>query len=66
MLLSIYLFIFAQDEAMLFITVRSSAAIQVPKVLQIVEQTKRIRYKAGSFPTFSHLWVYILNIYHSD
>jgi hypothetical protein len=36
-----------EDEAMLFITVRSSAADQVPKVLQVVEQTKRIRYKAG-------------------
>src|SRR5229473_1705076 len=33
---------------MLFITVRSSAAIQVPKVLQVVEETKRMRHKTGS------------------
>lgn len=32
---------------MLFITVKSADAIQVPKVLQVVEETKRIRYKAG-------------------
>jgi len=36
-----------QDDAMLFITVKSAEAIQVPKVLQVVEETKRIRYKAG-------------------
>ena len=36
-----------QDDAMLFITVKSSEAEQVPKVLQVVEETKRIRYKAG-------------------
>lgn len=35
------------DEAMLFITVLSADANQVPKVLQVVEETKRIRYKAG-------------------
>jgi hypothetical protein len=34
---------------MLFITVRSSAATHVPKVLQIVEETKRIRHRAGLF-----------------
>jgi len=56
----------AQDEAMLFITVRSSAAVQVPKVLQIVEQTKRIRHKAGSSPTYSYLWVSIFKIPLSD
>ena len=33
---------------MLFVTLRSAAAEQVPKVLQVVEQTKRIRHKAGS------------------
>jgi hypothetical protein len=33
---------------MLFISVKSSAAEFVPKVLQIVEETKRIRYKAGN------------------
>jgi hypothetical protein len=59
-------FFFAQDEAMLFITVRSSAAIQVPKVLQIVEQTKRIRHKAGWSSTYSNLWVYSFNICLSD
>jgi len=32
---------------MLFITLKSDEAIQVPKVLQVVEETKRIRYKAG-------------------
>lgn len=36
-----------QDDAMLFITVKSSEADHVPKVLQVVEETKRIRYKAG-------------------
>ncbi|KAG1723238.1 uncharacterized protein EDB91DRAFT_1271967 [Suillus paluster] len=36
-----------QDEAMLFISIRSSDATQVPKVLQVVEETKRIRHKAG-------------------
>ncbi|EGO20541.1 hypothetical protein SERLADRAFT_476822, partial [Serpula lacrymans var. lacrymans S7.9] len=35
------------DDAMLFITVRSFSAAQVPKVLQVVEETKRIRHKAG-------------------
>jgi hypothetical protein len=36
-----------QDDALLFITLRSDTAEQVPKVLQVVEQTKRIRYKTG-------------------
>ncbi|KAG7444414.1 uncharacterized protein BT62DRAFT_899698 [Guyanagaster necrorhizus] len=36
-----------QDDAMLFVTVRSSSATQVPKVLQVVEETKRIRHKIG-------------------
>ncbi|KAF9475223.1 hypothetical protein BDN70DRAFT_814447 [Pholiota conissans] len=36
-----------QDDAMLFITVKSADAEDVPKVLQVVEETKRIRYKAG-------------------
>lgn len=35
------------DDAMLFISVKSSAAEFVPKVLHIVEETKRIRYRAG-------------------
>lgn len=32
---------------MLFITIRSSTAAFVPKVLHVVEQTKRIRHKSG-------------------
>ncbi|KAG2011705.1 hypothetical protein CC2G_011793 [Coprinopsis cinerea AmutBmut pab1-1] len=36
-----------EDDAMLFISVKSSSAQTVPKVLQVVEETKRIRYKAG-------------------
>ncbi|GLB41766.1 hypothetical protein LshimejAT787_1003660 [Lyophyllum shimeji] len=36
-----------EDDAMLFVTVKSAAAEQVPKVLQVVEQAKRIRHKAG-------------------
>lgn len=36
---------------MLFVTVKSSSAETVPKVLQVVEETRRIRYKAGeTFP----------------
>ncbi|TFK71367.1 hypothetical protein BDN72DRAFT_765091 [Pluteus cervinus] len=36
-----------EDDAMLFITVRSAAGEQVPKVLQVVEETRRQRHKAG-------------------
>jgi len=36
-----------QDDAMLFVTILSDGADQVPKVLQVVEETKRIRHKAG-------------------
>src|SRR6267154_1668291 len=44
---------------MLFISICSSEPPQVPKVLQVVEETKRIRHKAGKFlgfslPPFSH------------
>ncbi|KAI1784685.1 hypothetical protein LXA43DRAFT_1121514 [Ganoderma leucocontextum] len=35
------------DEAMLFISIRSASQLQVPKVLKVVEETKRLRYKAG-------------------
>ncbi|KAI0085851.1 hypothetical protein BDY19DRAFT_964703 [Irpex rosettiformis] len=35
------------DEAMLFVTIKSESAAQVPKVLQVVEHTKRLRHKAG-------------------
>ncbi|TFY61486.1 hypothetical protein EVG20_g7041 [Dentipellis fragilis] len=45
-----------EDDAMLFITVRSAAAVQVPKVLQVVEQTKRIRHKRG-LPSELHQYV---------
>jgi len=33
------------DDAMLFITVRSASATDVPKVLQVVEHVKRLRHK---------------------
>ncbi|KAJ7128932.1 hypothetical protein C8R43DRAFT_896801 [Mycena crocata] len=36
-----------QDDAMLFVTILSDGPDQVPKVLQVVEETKRIRHKAG-------------------
>ncbi|KAF7315274.1 hypothetical protein MIND_00041800 [Mycena indigotica] len=36
-----------EDDAMLFITVQSDSSEHVPKVLQVVEETKRIRHKAG-------------------
>jgi len=36
-----------EDDAMLFVTLRSATVDQVSKVLQVVEQTKRIRHKAG-------------------
>ncbi|KAI9573766.1 hypothetical protein HD554DRAFT_2012186 [Boletus coccyginus] len=36
-----------QDDAMLFISVRSADANQVPKVLRVAEETKRLWYKAG-------------------
>lgn len=36
-----------QDDAMLFVSVRSAAAEQVPKVIQVVEETKRMRHRAG-------------------
>jgi len=36
-----------QDDAMLFVTILSVGSEQVPKVLQVVEETKRIRHKAG-------------------
>ncbi|TCD62376.1 hypothetical protein EIP91_006958 [Steccherinum ochraceum] len=36
-----------KDDAMLFITLRSLSAQQVPKVLAVVEQTKRLRHKSG-------------------
>ncbi|KAG1735499.1 hypothetical protein EDB19DRAFT_1723820 [Suillus lakei] len=44
-----------QDEAMLFISIRSSGAPQVPKVLQVVEETKRIRHKAGDKDLYQYV-----------
>lgn len=35
------------DDAMLFISVRSDSVEQVPKVLAVVEELKRMRHKAG-------------------
>ena len=40
-----------QDEAMLFVSIRSASAAQVPKVLRVVEETKRLRYKSGALPS---------------
>ncbi len=45
-----------QDDAMLFVTIRSDSADEVPKVLQAVEETKRIRHKAG-LPDDLHQYV---------
>lgn len=42
-----YCYNLLQDDAMLFITVASAEAANVPKVLQVVEETKRLRYKNG-------------------
>lgn len=36
-----------RDDAMLFVSVRSATASEVPKVLKVVEHTKRLRHKAG-------------------
>ncbi|EKM50235.1 uncharacterized protein PHACADRAFT_264854 [Phanerochaete carnosa HHB-10118-sp] len=36
-----------KDDSMLFATIRSASASEVPKVLQVVEHTKRLRHKAG-------------------
>ncbi|KAM6496979.1 hypothetical protein JOM56_007452 [Amanita muscaria] len=40
-----YCFNLLEDDAMLFITVKSAGAEQVPKVLQVVEEAKRTRHK---------------------
>jgi hypothetical protein len=50
-----------QDDAMLFITVRSASPADVPRVLQVVDQVKRLRHKRGTYsrphpaPHRSHL-----------
>ncbi|PCH44081.1 hypothetical protein WOLCODRAFT_76224 [Wolfiporia cocos MD-104 SS10] len=36
-----------RDEVMLFVTVRSASSAEVPKVLRVVEETKRLRHKSG-------------------
>ena len=36
---------------MLFITVRSASPADVPRVLQVVEQIRRLRHKRGTYPT---------------
>jgi hypothetical protein len=41
--------ILPQDDAMLFITVRSASPADVPKVLQVVEHVKRLRHKRGNY-----------------
>ena len=40
--------IIRQDDAMLFISVRSATVENVPKVLRVVEDIKRLRHKAGT------------------
>jgi hypothetical protein len=35
---------------MLFITVRSASPADVPRVLQVVDQVKRLRHKRGTYP----------------
>ncbi|KAG1864885.1 hypothetical protein F4604DRAFT_1014814 [Suillus subluteus] len=44
-----------RDEAMLFISIRSSDGLQAPKVLQVVEETKRIRHKAGDQDLYQYV-----------
>lgn len=39
-----------EDDAMLFITIQSFDAKTVPKVLLVVEETKRIRHRRSTFP----------------
>lgn len=36
-----------QDDALLFVTLRAASATEVPKVLLVVEEAKRIRHKSG-------------------
>ena len=44
---------------MLFVTVRSSSAAEVPKVLQVVEQAKRLRHKAGTCELGLHYGIFV-------
>ncbi|KAG2103679.1 hypothetical protein BD769DRAFT_1506289 [Suillus cothurnatus] len=52
------------DEAMLFISIRSSGAPQAPKVLQVVEETKRIRHKAGDKDLYQYILYDTVQIPH--
>lgn len=42
---------------MLFVTVRSASAEDVPKVLRVVEEIKRLRYKAGK--SFVRIFIFL-------
>ncbi|KAI0628208.1 hypothetical protein C8Q77DRAFT_1068400 [Trametes polyzona] len=53
------------DEAMLFVTVRSATAAQVPKVLRVVEETKRLRHKSG-IADDEDLYQYVIYDTHQD
>jgi len=46
-----------EDAALLFDTVRSAAAAQVPRVLAVVEEAKRIRHKQGIADDSLHQYV---------
>ncbi|KAF8740761.1 hypothetical protein AX14_007398 [Amanita brunnescens Koide BX004] len=52
-----YCYNLLQDDAMLFITVTSASAEQVPKVLQVVEEAKRLRHKHGQDDHELHQYV---------
>ncbi|KAF5351540.1 hypothetical protein D9758_007242 [Tetrapyrgos nigripes] len=47
-----------QDDAMLFVTIRSNTETEVLKVLQVVEETKRLRHKAGLDDDFHQYVLY--------
>ncbi|THG93284.1 hypothetical protein EW026_g7917 [Hermanssonia centrifuga] len=52
-----------EGNGMEFITIRSASASEVPKVLQVVEHTKRLRHKAG-LDEEQELYQYVL--YNTD
>ncbi|KIY68379.1 hypothetical protein CYLTODRAFT_374506 [Cylindrobasidium torrendii FP15055 ss-10] len=47
-----------QDDAILFVSILASDAPQVPKVLQTVEETKRLRYRAANMDELHQYVVY--------
>lgn len=47
-----------QDDAILFVSILASDAPQVPKVLQTVEETKRMRYRAANMEELHQYVVY--------